>query len=104
MGRWSQAWNNFLSTLATRGGAIFILLVLSLTGFGITLHIIHHGESDSMAAAGLITTVGNFTGALLLALKGSSETTSTAIVSPEGKVMAKVTEGQGSTTAETPKP
>jgi len=68
-----QRFQAFLNSLATRGGAILVLLILSLTGFAITLHIIHHGEDTSMVAAGLVTTLGNFTGALLLALKGSSE-------------------------------
>jgi hypothetical protein len=99
-------WTNFLNSLATRGGAIFILMVLSLTGFGITLHIIHHGEDSSMVAAGLVTTLGNFTGALLLALKGSSETTSTATVSPGGGATVRVSDASASTpnTTEPPKP
>ncbi len=84
-------WNKFLSSLATRGGAIFVLLVLSGAGFAITLHIIHAGEDTSMVAAGLVTTLGNFTGALLLALKGSSESSATASVSPEG--VTKVSAG-----------
>ena len=62
---------SFLSALSTRGGAILILTILSVVGFGITLHIIHHNEDGSMLAAGLVSTVSNFTGALLLALKGS---------------------------------
>lgn len=95
-------WNSFLASLSTRGGAIFVLLVLSFTGFGITIHLIHHNEASGQIAAGLITTLGNFTGALLLALKGSSETSATATVSPGGG--ASVTTGDSSaSTSEVPK-
>lgn len=103
----ASKWTNFLNSLATRGGAIFILMMLSLIGFGITIHIIHHGDDNNMIAAGLVTTLGNFTGALLLALKGSSETTSTATVSPEGGATVRVSDGTSASTppkTEPPKP
>lgn len=96
-------WANFLASLSTRGGAILILFVLSLVGFAITLHIIHHGEDTSMMAEGLVMTAGNFTGALLLALKGSSESTSTASISPNGSATVSAGDSTATTQAEVPK-
>jgi len=92
-------WQNFLNSLSTRGGAIFLLFVLSLIGFFITLHIVHHNEDQSMFAAGLIATVSNFTGALLLALKGSSESVSSASISPNGATQVTVSDSTASTSA-----
>lgn len=66
-------WTKFLNLLATRGGAIFILLLLSFVSIAVTLFVIWRGWDNSMVAAGLIASLGNFTGALLLALKGSSD-------------------------------
>lgn len=101
-----KTWQDFLNSLSTRGGAILILMILSLVGFGITLHIIHHTEDGNMMfAAGLITTVGNFTGALLLALKGSSENTSTATVGADGATTVRVSDRVAATAApDPPKP
>jgi len=91
---------NFLNSLATRGGAILILLILSGVSVGVTLHIIHHGEDSSMLAAGLVSTLGNFTGALLLALKGSSESSSTATISPGGGATVRAGDGTATVTGQ----
>jgi hypothetical protein len=90
----ASRWTNFLNSLATRGGAIVILLALSGVWVGVTLHIIHHNEDSSMVAAGLVSTLGNFTGALLLALKGSSEPASPPPVVPNPPPAPRVTDVQ----------
>jgi hypothetical protein len=80
MNRWSEV----TGTVATRGGAIIILLLINITGWVITIHLIHHGEASTPVAASLISTFSGFSGALLLALKGSSETSASATSGPSG--------------------
>jgi hypothetical protein len=94
-------WQNFLNSLSTRGGAIFLLFLVCLTGIFVILHMIHHGEDGSMFAGVVISTFSSFSGALLLALKGSSESTASASTGPEG---TKVTVSDSSKTAEAETP
>ena len=52
-------WQDFLQGLATRGGAIFVLVFMTLvTGAGV-LHVLHHSD-DPQASTVIIST---FTGA-----------------------------------------
>src|SRR4029077_17516729 len=70
-----QTWQAWLNSLATRGGAILILLYLVMLGIGVTILAVHKGWDNSMIIGGMIASLGNFSGALLLALKGSSDPT-----------------------------
>src|SRR5271154_815494 len=80
-------WNEFLTSLGTRGGAIFILTLIFVGSMCFALHLIHHGESSSPLAASLISTFAGFSGALLMALKGSSDSTAT-VTGPGGTASA----------------
>jgi len=77
-------WTNFLNSLATRGGAIFLLTAIFATGVCVSIHLIHHGEAGGQLAATLMGSFSSFSGALLLALKGSSESSATATTGPSG--------------------
>lgn len=66
-------WNKFLASLSTRGGAIFLTSLICLVGVCVALHLIHHGEASGPVASGLITTFNGFAGALLIVLKGTSD-------------------------------
>lgn len=80
-------WNEFLQSLGTRGGAIFLLTLIFLGGMFFSLHLIHHGEAASPLAASLMSTFAGFSGALLMALKGSSDSTAT-VSGPSGSATA----------------
>jgi hypothetical protein len=68
-----NSWKNFLDSLGTRGGAILLLLLCSiLLGSGV-MHVLHHGDLGD-AASLIRSTFAGFVGALLLALKTSSDT------------------------------
>jgi hypothetical protein len=75
-------WNAFLTSLSTRGGAIFLLMMINAVGVGVTVLLIFKGYFVTALAATISTVLGNYNGALLMALKGSSD--STAIVSGPG--------------------
>ena len=77
-------WTNFLNSLATRGGAIFLLFMINVIGTAVIMHLIHHNEAAGALGAVITTTFGNFSGALLIALKGSSESNATATTGPSG--------------------
>jgi diaminopimelate epimerase len=69
-------WSAFLASLATRGGAIFILLsIVGVVDFAAFVMYLRH----DIGYQGLATFCGSgaFTGALLLALKGSSDNVAT---------------------------
>ena len=76
-------WTAFLNSLATRGGAILILLGLTCLSVAVTLFVVWRGWDTSMVIGGLISSLGNFTGALLLGLKGSSDQTPPPMVSQQ---------------------
>ena len=84
-------WQNFLNSLSTRGGAIFLLTVIFGTGVCVIIHLIHHGEAGGQLAAQLVGTFSGFSGALLLALKGSSESSATASSGPGGPTVTAST-------------
>jgi len=69
MSRLIAAWQDFAETLNSRGGTIALLFVATLLLGLAVMHVMHHGD-DGQAAAILIGTFSNFTGALLLALTG----------------------------------
>jgi len=94
-------WQNFLNSLSTRGGAIFLLFAISIAGMSVIVHMVHHQEESSMFAGAILSTFSSFSGALLLALKGSSESTATASTGPEG---TKVTVSDSTKTAEAETP
>lgn len=84
-------WQNFLNSLSTRGGAIFLLFAVCIAGILVILHMIHHGEEGSMFAGAVMSTFSSFSGALLLALKGSSEASATASSGPGGPTVTAST-------------
>jgi hypothetical protein len=86
MGKWLQ----FLNSLATRGGAIFILLILVLS-VDVGAFILHlRGEISIQALIGILSNSGVM-GALLLALKGSSDSSASASVGPSGSIVTTTT-------------
>lgn len=84
-------WQNFLNSLSTRGGAIFLLSMVFTSGMIVVVHLIHHNETDSMFAGMILSTFSSFSGALLLALKGSSESSASASAGPGGPVVTAST-------------
>ena len=82
-----KLWDNFLSSLGTRGGAIFLLTCIFIVGACLSIHLIHHGEAASPLAASLMSTFSGFAGALLLALKGT-QTDSATVSGPGGTATA----------------
>lgn len=93
---------NFFNALATRGGAIFVLIVMVGMDMWITLHLIHYGEDTSMMAGGLIAMLSGFGGALLLALKGSSDSTATTTTTPDGTTTSKASSGDAGASVTAP--
>ena len=78
-----QTWQAWLNSLATRGGAILILLFLVLLNITVTVYVVHKGWDSSMMIGSMIAGLGAFMGALLLALKGSSDPVSPPITSQQ---------------------
>ena len=66
-------WSRFLDSLATRGGAIFLLFVADASLTTVILHMIHHGETNGAMAVTISTIFGNFSGALLMVLTGQDK-------------------------------
>ena len=78
-----QKWQAFLNSLSTRGGAVLILLFLVMLDIAVTLCVVWKGWDSSMMVGAMVAGLGAFTGALLLALKGSSDPTPPPIVSQQ---------------------
>jgi hypothetical protein len=68
-----KRWNVFLESLATRGGTIAALLFINISIVFLMLYLVHRGEDKSAFAVAMTQVFGNFTGALLLALKGGDK-------------------------------
>jgi len=84
---WSDGWSAFLNSLATRGGAIFILtFIVFFADFGgFVMYLRHDVTVDGLAK--IVTGSGLFAGALLIVLKGSTDSSATA-TGPAGTVSA----------------
>lgn len=67
-------WQAFLNSIATRGGAILILLIMTgvADGGAFTMYLRHDMDARGLA---YFVTSGGMINALMLALKGSSEPT-----------------------------
>lgn len=63
-------WEQFLNSLATRGGNIFLLAVFVLMLGGLVLHTLHHAEINTEVKTVVLSTFSGFTGALIAALQG----------------------------------
>ncbi len=67
-----EAWKDFLDSLATRGGNIF-LLALFVVGFSVLVfHALHDAEPNAEARTVVLSTFSTFTGALVGALTGGA--------------------------------
>ncbi len=67
-----EAWKEFLDSLATRGGNVF-LLGLFVGGFSLlVLHVLHHAEPNAEVRTVVLSTFSTFTGALVGALTGGA--------------------------------
>lgn len=86
-----NTWQAWLNSLATRGGAILILLLLVLLNITVTVYVVHKGWDSSMMIGSMIAGLGAFMGALLLALKGSSDPTPPPMTSQEVTTVSKST-------------
>lgn len=88
-----DSWNKFLASLATRGGAIFILLFLTVTvDLGVFIMYLKH-DMDFRGLAYVVTS-GGLVNALMLALKGSSDSTATTTMTPSGSTTSVATTGE----------
>jgi hypothetical protein len=65
-------WEFFLASLATRGGNIFLLLLICSGLSGMVYHVLHHVETSPAVSSVILATFSNFTGALMMALTGSN--------------------------------
>lgn len=63
-----DVWREFLDSLATVGGNIFILLVLTCLAFSGVLHVLHHSEVNKEASGLVLSSFSSISGALLYAL------------------------------------
>jgi hypothetical protein len=64
-----KRWQDFLDSLSTKGGNIFVLALCSFWLAMLFLHVTHH---DPSAVEDVKTTLAGFTGALLMALSGNA--------------------------------
>lgn len=62
-----RIWDDFLDSLATRGGSIFMLSFFFFILGALMYHVLHHGDNDQVATV-IISTFSGFGGALLTAL------------------------------------
>lgn len=78
-------WQKFLDSLATRGGAIFVLLFLTMVGIGIVGLVVWRAPGNEKVwvfASGFVT---GFASALTLALKGGDHEQTGAPADPAQK-------------------
>lgn len=64
-------WNAFLNSLATSGGNIFALFIMSLILLSVALYLMIKFGPGAPAVITLVASFGTFTGALVGILKGS---------------------------------
>lgn len=64
-----ERWHIFLDSLASRGGAIFVLILANVALLGVIFYFAKHDELSAAIATLIGQTFGNFSGALLFALK-----------------------------------
>ena len=67
MAKMLNKWQDFLQGLATRGGAIFTLVVMVLLFGLLTFHILHHAD-DPQVTTVILSTFSGFCAALLTML------------------------------------
>lgn len=65
------SWNAFLNSLATSGGNIFMLFMMSLILLVVSLYLMTKFGPGAPAVITLVGAFGTFTGALVGILKGS---------------------------------
>lgn len=68
-----ESWNKFLDSLATRGGAILLLFLANVGFICLMLYLMGKGYDKSAFAVAIGQTMGNFSGALLIGLKGGDK-------------------------------
>ena len=66
-----KTWQDFLDSLSTAGGNIFVLVVCVVAIGLFVLHTAHHGSDSELVELSKDTLAG-FTGALLQSLRGNS--------------------------------
>lgn len=64
-----KRWHIFLESLATRGGAIFVLIIANAALLAVVIYFAKHNELSGVIATLIGQTFGNFSGALLLGLR-----------------------------------
>lgn len=67
-----ETWKNFVDSLASRGGAILVLLFGTLILGCMVIHVMHHGDVGESASM-IRNSFAGFSGALLVALTTSSK-------------------------------
>src|ERR1700683_2761133 len=90
-----EAWTVFLNSLATRGGAVFTLSWCCVGLLAFMLHMLHHGEASTTMETTISAMLSGFSGALLLALKGSSDSSATATTSTPAGTVSTATSTDG---------
>ena len=64
-------WQQFLDSLASKGGNLFVLVLFVSSLLLLTLHVFHRGyDPNSQAVTVILSTFSSFSGALLAALTG----------------------------------
>lgn len=81
-----EKWNEFLKSLATRGGAIFLLLLImgAIDPASFTIFLLHQMSFEQLKD---VVSTSGFASALLISLKATSDSTATA-TGPSGSVIA----------------
>jgi hypothetical protein len=64
-------WSNFLNSLATSGGNLFLLAFFSLLLLAVSVFLVVHYKPDAPAVTLVVGSFGTFTGALVGILRGS---------------------------------
>ena len=65
-------WQYFLTSLATSGGNLFLLVSFVILLLALVLHVLHDSTSNGQVTTVILSTFSAFSGALLQALRGRS--------------------------------
>jgi hypothetical protein len=64
-----QSWQEFLDSIATKGGNLFVLFVCFAGLLGLLIHVLHHGDTGNVSMV-VVSTFSGFSGALMATLTG----------------------------------
>jgi hypothetical protein len=64
-----QSWQEFLDSLATKGGNLLVLFVCFAGLLSLLIHVLHHGDTGNVSMV-VVSTFSGFSGALMATLTG----------------------------------